>query len=182
MAIIHCTQKLLTEMTIQPADLVAIEPDCSQTVLEEWYANLAVIKRQKIVVFINPSTLFVTLAFGVRRSDLRNLQGVFLESIMFTLQSEGVESAVVQKLVAHFETTQIAKTSDRRTLGYLNDVIHQLTWRVEHDPISSQEAIASITRQLNRIPWVKTQFIYAVNAMEPVLKNTFGWGGQFDRR
>ena len=181
MAIIHCTQKLLTEMAIQPADLVAIEPNCSQTVLEAWYANLVVIKRQKIVVFINPSTLFVTLASGVRRSELRNLQDVFLESIMFTLQAEGVESTVVQKLVAHFETAQIAKTSDRRTLGYLNDVIHQLTCQVEHDPSSSREAIASITRQLNRIPWVKTQFVYAIEAMEPVLKSTFGWDGQFDR-
>ena len=182
MVIIRCTQKLLTEMAIRPAALAEIEPNRSQTGLGEWYANLAVIKQQKIVVFINPSTLFVSLAFGVHRSDLRNFQGVFLESIMRTLQSEGIESTVVQKLIVHLETTQIAKTSDRRTLGYLNDVIHQLTWQVEHEHCSSQEAVVSITKQLNRIPWVKTQFVYAIEAMEPVLKNTFGWDGQFERQ
>lgn len=179
MAAIRCTQKLLAEMGLSPANLAEINSNCSETALAEWYANLAVIKRQKIVVFINPATLFVTLALGIRRNDLHNLPAVFLESLTATLSIEGIEPTVIQTLAAHFETTQITKTSDRRTLGYLNDVIHQFTWQIERNPNPTQEEIASIRRRLNRTPWAKAQFICAIEAMEPVLQNNFGWNGQF---
>lgn len=59
MPVILCTQKLLTEIGSCGAD----ESEWSDLPLDEWYANLVILNRQKCVVFINPATLFVaTLA------------------------------------------------------------------------------------------------------------------------
>jgi hypothetical protein len=174
MPVIRCTQKLLTE--IKPAG-VDDSPSCDLP-LDEWYANVVVLHRQKYVVFINPTTRFVAVSDGKRRNQLQPLQPVFIESLRQALSAEQVDIAVIDRVVQRFEQAQLAKTIDRQTLGCLNDVIRQLKWLRESQ--ASEVRTKDVTKILNRIPWVHTSFGYALIPMEHILRESFGWSERFE--
>jgi signal recognition particle GTPase len=180
MPIIRCTQKLLAEVgTSNQAEAIA---DLEQSnPLDEWYANLVFIDRQKCVVFINPATLFVAIAYGKRRDELRQLHQVFMESLRQALVTEQVEIEVIDRVVQRFENTQIAKTQDRSTLGCLNDVMRHFKWLSDREQDAPETRTETVVRNLNRIPWVKTSFDYALVPMEQILRETFGWRGRFEK-
>jgi hypothetical protein len=67
MTVIRCTQKLLLEIGQTPV----LAKACEQP-LDEWYANLVVLDRQKCVVFLNPATFFAAIAYHKRRGELRH--------------------------------------------------------------------------------------------------------------
>lgn len=184
MPIIRCTQKLLAEVgtiisTTNHAESIPNLEQCD--LLDEWYANLVFVDRQKCIVFINPATLFVTIAYGKRRDELRQLHQVLMGSLRQALVAEQVDLEVVDRVVQRFEKTQIAKTQDRSTLGCLNDVIRHFKWLSDREQDSPETRTETVVKNLNRIPWVKTSFGYALVPMERILRDTFGWRGRFEK-
>lgn len=177
MPVIRCTQKLLTEMGSSGCD----DSELPDLPLDEWYANLVILERQKCVVFINPATLFVAVAYSKRRDELRQLPQVLKESLRQALTAETVETAVIDRVIQRFEQTHIAKTQDRKTLGCLNDVIRHFKWLSERERDVPEVRAERVVRALNRIPWVKTSFGYALVPMQQILHETFGWDGQFEK-
>ncbi len=69
MQILHCTQKLLTELgTPLLADIPA-DPEG----LGNWYANLIRIDRRKCLLFTNDKTLYSFLIPAVKKENLKNI-------------------------------------------------------------------------------------------------------------
>ncbi|MBN8564809.1 MAG: hypothetical protein J0L70_30210 [Leptolyngbya sp. UWPOB_LEPTO1] len=175
MPVIRCTQKLLTEIGSSGAE----NPELSDLPLDEWYANLVILDRQKCVVFINPATLFVAISYGKRRNELRQLQQILMESLRQALTAEEVEAGVIDRVVQRLEAAPIAETQDRKTLGCLNDVIRHFKWLSEREVPETK--IKGVVKMLNRIPWVRTQFGYALIPMEQILHESFEWSGRFEK-
>jgi hypothetical protein len=177
MPVIRCTQKLLAEMGNPRAN----DTVRSNLPLDEWYANLIILDRQKCVVFINPATLFVAIAYGKRREELRQLQQILIESLRQALTVENVDVGVLDRVVQNLEEADIAKTQDRKTLGCLNDVIQHFKWLSERERDEPAVRANTVVKALNRIPWVKTSFGYALVPMGQILRETFGWTGEFEK-
>lgn len=177
MALFCCTQKILKELSIKPSTLSVEEIPSHPLAL--WYANLTFLQRKKCVVFVNPATLFMTFVPNVSRAGIKNLRTLFIECLSLTLQNEGLSSEIIERISLLFESCCIGKTNDKKALGCLNDLIHHIKWRIEDG--SNITDIFSITRSLNRMPWVKANFTYATEALTDILKKEYAWDGQFSK-
>jgi hypothetical protein len=109
------------------------------------------------------------------------LHQVFMESLRQAFVAEQVEIELIDRVMQRFENTQIAKTQDRSTLGYLNDVIPYLKWLSDREQDAPETTAENVIKALNRILWVKTSFGYTLVPMERILCETFGWCGRFEK-
>jgi hypothetical protein len=165
MTVIRCTQKLLEQIDADITSVINSDP------LDEWYANLTVFHRHKIIVFLNAATRFVTLALKPTSRDLQNLPKLFATSLSSTLATEAVDESTITRLAQQLETAQLAKTTDRRVLGCLNDVIHHLKWHLSADEGNELDLAATkAVQSLNRLPWVNRTPTYAIDGMDAILR------------
>jgi hypothetical protein len=179
--LIRCTQKLLAEIGVDLKSLVIDSLEPNKGAIEEWYANLVIIERQKCIVFMNASTHFVTLSFGKKKREIQQFRELFVNSLANALESEAVDSEIIEKFLATCETVSLGKTIDRSVLGYMNDVIHMAQYLI---PASQEQNrgeidLGNVTKQLNRSPWVKARHTYAIDGMQELMQRDLNWDGQF---
>lgn len=164
MTVIRCTQKLLAEI-----DTVA-ELDATVDPLDEWYANLTLVRRRKVIVFLHAQTRFVAVALKPPRRQSQSLPNLLAESLSRALAAESVDAAAITQLTQRIETTQIARTADRRVLGCMNDVIRLLGWHLsEVEGEELHEKTTEVVKLLNRMPWVNRTPSYAIDGLELML-------------
>ncbi|MCU0568322.1 MAG: hypothetical protein MUF49_17205, partial [Oculatellaceae cyanobacterium Prado106] len=77
----------------------------------------------------------------------------------------------------------LGKTVDRSILGCLNDIIYQIKFFVAAHPERQEGTldVGKLTLQLNRNPWVKAQYPFAIDAMQELMRQRLNWDGTFDR-
>jgi hypothetical protein len=182
MALIRCTQKLLLEMGIESKSILHSSPKMNISEIEEWYANLFIFERQKCIVFINASTLFISVVFYKKKREIQNIQDVLLDSLSDTLEAEEVESEVIARLRQKLEPIALGKTNDRQVVGCLNEVIRHLKFYATNRETHEQEIDwVTIVQRLNRMPWVKARFTFAIDGMEALMRDSLQWDGHFSR-
>jgi hypothetical protein len=179
--LIRCTQKLVAEIGVDPRSLVTDAPELNRGAIAEWYANLVIIERQKCIVFMNTSTHFVTLSFGRKKPEIQRFRELFVNSLVHALEAEAVNSEIIEKFLSAYETVSLGKTNNRSVLGYLNDVIHMVQYLIpaSQEQHGGEVDIGEMTKQLNRSPWVKAQYTYAIDGMQELMQRDLNWDGQF---
>jgi len=76
MAILRCTQKLLSELKLKPSDGMQQPSE-----LSGWHANLLRIDRRKCVLFTHNTTLYSFLVHRLKKPDFENFCEVFRQNL-----------------------------------------------------------------------------------------------------
>ncbi len=124
---LRCTQKLLDRLKAAP------EPDPSQadTVLGDWYANFVRVGRLQVVLAVSERTL---LPVVVAAKEGRTLVQRLAQELGPVLMSLDVPAQEVIAECHAMEQAAIGKTTSRRVLGSLNELVFQLESGLIHRP------------------------------------------------
>jgi hypothetical protein len=163
MQLIRCTGKLQKEMGLRKSDLSEETPRFSY--LGSWYANLTYIDGRKCVVFTNGKTLFNFIATDVSRAEIKELDSLFKALLLCVLSDEGFEPAVIEKIMAEYETVAYAKTNSRSVLASMNDIIFSYKRFIQRVGGVHSYAVPEIIRHLNRMPLKALGFEYPVDVL-----------------
>ncbi|MGH2972711.1 MAG: DUF6933 domain-containing protein [Gaiellaceae bacterium] len=119
--VIRCTRKLIE--LLQPAEPLAdLRPSD-----DDWYANLIWIDRRKCVLVAHAGTLFSVFRPDVRAAELRPFGTFLAKAVEAELRDEELQPETFGQLV----DAQLARTADRRTLGFMNEMAFQIRWQAE---------------------------------------------------
>ncbi len=121
--ILRCTRKLLD--LLQPAaPLADLKPSD-----DDWYANLIWIERRKCLLITHAGTLFAVFRPDVRKPELRPVGEYVVAAVEEELLDEGLPPDTFGRLDA--VDLRLARTVDRRTLGFMNEMAFQIRWQAE---------------------------------------------------
>ena len=138
----RCTKRVLQRLGIEA---IAHAPG-STTLLGDWYVNLLLIRRQRLLIFVSEPTL---LSVFVPVSKLSVLVPHFRKALAELLQELGAPSSAIEVETSEMETATFATTANRSVLGSMNDLMFQARWEIEERP--GQELL-QLALRLSRIP------------------------------
>ena len=107
-------------MGLKNGDLAESEPAFS--LLGSWHANLLHIDRRKCVLFVNDKTLFNFIAPDVSRTEIKELNVLFVGYLSCVLSSEGVPEAAKNKIMEEYRKIEYSGTNSKSVLGSMNDL------------------------------------------------------------
>lgn len=145
--ILHCTQRLLDEMSISKSDL-ADAPESE----EDWYAHLFYMVRKKYVIFTHAETLFTFIVPDLNREKIKNIADVFKNGLESTLKIEGFSIEDIPRNISTFKPVQFAKTKNRSVIGSINDLIYQYRGYIEYNYAEGMWDMTQVAKELNRMP------------------------------
>ena len=96
-----------------------VVPVSNETILDDWHANMFYIGRKKSVIFCNNRTLYSVVACGVNRENIRELSKLLRRELGKALLDDGLDGALIQKLVNEVRDVSFAPTDDRTVVGIM---------------------------------------------------------------
>jgi hypothetical protein len=115
--IIRATKKLLKEINANPTQINIYNPILS------WHANIFVKNRRKCVIFINDLTLLNITMVGIRSSQLKHLDKLFLEELKNYLISEDIEPKLINAFIDEGQEMIVTTTNNRSVISSMNDIV-----------------------------------------------------------
>jgi len=151
-----CTQKVLKELKLAPASLP--KPDLELPPQMSWYVELFELKRTKTLIFMNPSSGYVAISYGVNRKQIQKMPELFRGEFLPLTQYDEIPRTLVAPIVDEANEIRYCRTNDRRTLGHLNEAKRELLARIEYAeinplPSTSTEMTASFNQGLYGPHW-----------------------------
>ncbi|MFD1927996.1 plasmid pRiA4b ORF-3 family protein [Sporosarcina siberiensis] len=141
---IGCTKKLLDVLKAESITASEVDP------LFSWHANVLIFNRKKVVVFINETTRYVVVLFGIKAKEFNKFNEVVLQAIRESFQSEGIKEEVINNYFLRVNEVTITKSKDRTSVARLNKASENAS--VFYDVID-EEAIfqPQLGMKLNRL-------------------------------
>jgi len=166
--IIRCTMKLMKEMGLNPKS-PTVDTGTS-TILGDWHANLFYLDRKKNVIFCNDKALYTVIAFQVNREQIRGLGKLLRRELGKTLLEDGVDDALIQKLVEEVKDVSFSPTNNRKVIGTMVDHV-KCMWSYIDNPETgwSEENLINTVKLLNRTPMLAPAYVYAVDLLGVLL-------------
>jgi len=128
MVTIRCTQKLLRRVVAAESSSVPT------TVLGDWYANILFTRPEQLVVCVSERSL-LPVVVAARPATALPLR--LAQSLSKVLACLGVDPLEIVSEIRAMEATTFGRTSNRRVLGTLNELIFQLSWYLRDNPAMS---------------------------------------------
>jgi hypothetical protein len=166
MAILQCTQKLLSELKEKPRDSSQSSKD-----LSNWHANLLRIDRRKCVLFTHDETLYSFLAPGLTKPHFQNIREVFRQSLLKNLMAENIPQKQIELFLGDIRKIGIAKTNNRSVLGSMNDLTFQLKYQIADQGGLLNTNMTKLNHDLNRIPMGAIDEIYSIYELRKFFKS-----------
>jgi len=168
---LKCTQRLLKAIGVREASGAQAVPSSSS--LGDWYANLLVISRKKVLLFTNGSTLYSFAVVGVRKKGLKKIAELFLEHLRLNLDHEGLPAPIADRLIAEYQSMGLARTDNRSVLGSMNDLSVQLECFILDPRRAEGSDILEINKDLNRTPHKPLRWKYSIELLRERLLGVF---------
>ncbi|WP_170885665.1 plasmid pRiA4b ORF-3 family protein [Bacillus alkalicellulosilyticus] len=112
--LIQCTKKLLDELKVKPNEKIEKDP------LFSWHANILIMNRKKVLVFMNDLNRYVLVLYGLKAKDFQNLNQLIGQAIRETFTAESIEDSVIEKYLQLNSEVIITKTKDKTSVARLN--------------------------------------------------------------
>lgn len=170
MLILQCTKKLKDELKVSLQNIIPIGSDG----LYSWHANLFIYNRRKCAIIMNDKTRFCFILYGLKKEHVKDFDRVVKAAIAENLAAEGIEQAIIDKYFQESGSILYTKTSDRSTLGQMNDMVFMATQVYLEDFLSEDKLNQiEVNKTLNRAPMVKWKYCRGFEGMkEELLKIT----------
>lgn len=167
MRLIHCTQKLLKELAVNPADLGAAQVNPEG--LGNWYANLLRFDRRKCVLFTNEKTLYSFLIPGVLKKDLLSIDNLFRSHLAFNMQYEGFGAGVIEQVLAEYKEIGFARTNSKSVLGSMNDLKVGYEFEVYRAGGIEHLNVLTVNQKINETPLKAIKYNYPIEELKRVV-------------
>jgi hypothetical protein len=126
--LIQCTKKLLAELKVEPS------PSSSDVnELYSWHANILTLNRRKTLVLMNNSNRYVIALYGLKAKDMKNIDGLILQAIKETFQSEGIRDEVIEAYISQSKEFSYTSTKDRTMVARLNKACENVEYFFERE-------------------------------------------------
>ncbi len=151
MGYLCCTKKIIDILGITPQ---AYKPEDDHTILGPWYVNLFLMERKKCLIFVNSKTLFSFVVFNQAKKDIMQIGDIFRRNLQSRLRDESIREDTIEKIMEDYEKITICKTSDKSTLGSMNELTFQfkVCFYMEEKPDIDDinKKLADIIMKLNK--------------------------------
>ena len=137
----RCTQRVLRRLGIEA---IADAP-MSTTRLGDWYTNLLLVQRHRLLIFVSEPTL---LSVFIPVNELSTLIPRFRRGLAEVLQALGAPTRAIEAEISDMETVAFAATVNRSVLGSMNDLIFQAKWELKGNP---QQTLLELGLKLSQI-------------------------------
>ena len=145
--ILRCTQRLLKGIGLP----IVADPPAPAAALGEWYANTVALPftGRWLVMYTSASTLLTVVAPG---RAIRTTLPAFRQRLPALLRRLGLPDGWVDAQARAAEEVFVARTSNRRVLGSMNDLANQI-WFVAAEQHSFQALdLESLELELAEVP------------------------------
>ncbi len=168
MHLIHCTQKLLKELSVPTVD-PAEYPDSGEGI-GNWYANLFRVERRKCLLFTNEKTLYSFIIPKVVKKDLERIGELFLSNLNYNFQ---FEEFPVESIANDYGEIKFAKTASRIVLGSMNEL--RFTYEYEVYRYGGIDKLNPLETNhfLNGLIMGALKYKYPVKAMRELLQSRY---------
>jgi len=153
-------------MGLKKIDLCTSEPTFSY--LGSWHANLLHIDSKKCVLFVNDKTLFNFIAPNVKRNDIKNLDNLFNEHLIYALSSEDLTNESKEKIISEYTEINYTTTNSKKVLGSMNDLAFHYKHRILSDGGIYSALIPDIINKLNHMPMGSIGYNYAIDELKSI--------------
>lgn len=168
MAIMRCTAKLLSELSVKPTKV----PDQTSS-LYDWHANLLWLDRKKYVLFTNDQTLYSLLVHWAKTPRSADFLERFRLGLFKSLVSEGLAEARLEYFLNEYARATITKTNNRSVLGSMNDLTFQIKSMIHVRDGLADTDLSEISRQLNRIPMGAIKYKVSIDELKRRLADAY---------
>ncbi len=168
MVALRCTRKLalLLEATPMPV------PEPSTTALGDWYGNVVPTTGGSLAVFVNERTL---LAVAVPLGQGHDLIPFFYRRVANLLSMIGVSDGLIQRELQEMQVLQLAKASNRRILGAMNQVAFELQGMVDRVPQGTKLSLSDAELELGDYPHGALRHTSPASVAQELLTSTGMW-------
>ena len=150
MRIIHCSQKLLKEMTDTVMDSEGIPDD--NTGLGNWYSDVFKYKREKYLIFTNEQTLFSFFVYSVNKHDIETISSLFSKKLKKYLKELVNDEATVNRMIMEYDDLVFCKADNGTVVESMDFFIKIFESRMEFiEEITNREIIIA-NIQVNTTP------------------------------
>ncbi len=160
MAAFRCTNKLLKHLNVKPCG--EIDASHTKTTLGDWYANLIMADRRKVVIWTNEQTLFSFVMLKVRanRPDLFNLG--FVRGLAMSLQIEDIPLPQVERILREYAgPMDFCKTKNSSVVASMNRIGQGFEHMVWYEHGFKHCDIGELVHRLNNTPWKAIGYNFA---------------------
>lgn len=166
MLILECTKKLADELKVSLQNIIPIGADA----LYSWHANLFTYNRKKCAIFMNNDTRFCFILYGLKKEHFKDFGRIVKEAVTENFSAEGFEQDVIDKYIQVGGEILYTKTSDRSTLGQMNDMVFMSTQVYLEDYLVEEKLNQiEVNKTLNRAPMVKWKYCRGFEGMNEEL-------------
>jgi len=165
MAILRCTQKLLSELKLKPSDSMQQPSE-----LSSWHANLLRIDRRKCVLFTHDTTLYSFFVPGLKKPDFKGFREVFRQNLFKSLMAENFSQKHIEIFLDDIREIEISKTNNRSVLGSMNDLTFQVRCQIADEGGIEIADITKLIHDLNRIPMSAIEETYSIYELKKLFK------------
>ena len=138
----RCTQRVLRRLGIEA---IADAP-VSTTRLGDWYVNLLLMRRHRLLIFVSEPTL---LSVCIPVTELSTLIPRFRKGLAEILQALDAPSRAIEAETSEVETIAFGATLSRSVLGSMNDLMFQAKWELKRNP---QQTLLELALKLSQVP------------------------------
>lgn len=163
----RCTAKVQKEFGLKPKDLDEIKE--ADTMLGNWYVNIATIDRRKTFLFVNERTLLSFILYGVKKSNIGNIHEIFLKALNQLLLMEGVDYSVINNLNNEYFNLEYTKTDSKKILGNMNDLMALYKHFIYSDGGLKYCDLTNTIHRINRTPQRNIGWGYSIDLAKELL-------------
>ena len=136
----------------------------SENVMSLWHGNIFMIGRRKCMLLTHNESYYSIFIYGVRKSDMKDLPSTVKKFLQELMRIDGFKLSAIVNMAKSLETITYAKTSDRKVLGVMNDMIFMLKY------YNMTEDELSLAHRINYTPYKRKGFYYPVDMLKTLLQ------------
>ncbi|MCF6206574.1 MAG: hypothetical protein L3J47_06760, partial [Sulfurovum sp.] len=131
-----------------------------------WHGNVFKIGRKNCLLVTHNESYYSVFIYGVTKSSMKPIVepiGAYLQELM---HRDGFDPTQVAKMLERAEHVHYAKTSDKKVLGVMNDMVHMLKHYLVSGMIADE---LELSGRLNHTPYKGKDFAYPVDVLKAML-------------
>jgi len=154
-------------MGIKQKDLGTIKE--ADNLVGNWYANIFILERRNLIIFMNEKTLLSFVLVGIRKDNIKNISKMFYGGLKKYLSLEGFHGITINQILSEYEDVEFTKTESRSLLGNLNELVKLYKYRISYDDGLKHCDMTDIIQSTNRMPMRNIEWKYAIDAFSDLL-------------
>lgn len=161
--ILQATKKMQDFIGVKTAEV----PDETEQ-FQSWHANLFYLNRKKCLLLTHNESIYSLFLYNVSKKEVPTLTERIKEQLKEQMRRDDFTIAQIAYMVESLAEIRYAKTSDRRVLGYMNDMVHAVKWYAEYEGTVD---VSDLNRRINETPYKKADYAYSKDELKHRLSN-----------